>query len=69
MDGGYRGKDFAHWIIDVFRWVVEVVIRLLEKKGFTLFPKPWVVERTFGWLNWCRILSKDYESLPETYDT
>ena len=58
MDGGYRGEDFAHWIIDVFRWIVEVVLRLLEKEGFTLLPKRWVVERTFGWLNWCRRLSQ-----------
>lgn len=69
MDGGYRGEDFAHWIIDVFRWIVEVVLRPLEKKGFTLLPKPWVVQRTFGWLNWCRRLSKDYERLPETSET
>ncbi|NRB07209.1 MAG: transposase, partial [Richelia sp.] len=32
-------------------------------------PKPWVVQRTFGWLNWCRRLSKDYERLPETSET
>ena len=29
MDGGYQGEDFAHWIIDVFRWIVEVVLRPL----------------------------------------
>ena len=69
MDGGYRGEDFAHWIIDIFRWIVEVVVRPLGNKGFTLLPKPWVVQRTFGWLNWCRRLSKDYERLPETSET
>jgi transposase len=26
----------------------------------------WVVERTFGWLSWCRRLSRDREGLPET---
>jgi transposase len=40
-----------------------------EKKGFVHLPKRWVVERTFGWLNWCRRLSKDYERLPETSET
>ncbi|CDN13795.1 Mobile element protein [Richelia intracellularis] len=40
MDGGYRGEDFAHWIIYVFPWIVEVVLRPLEKKAFTLLPKP-----------------------------
>ena len=39
MDGGYRGEDFAHWIIDVFRWIVEVVLRPLEKEGFYPFTK------------------------------
>jgi transposase len=69
MDGGYRGEDFRRWIIDRFRWIVEIVLRPLEKKGFVQLPKRWVVERTFGWLNWCRRLSKDYERLPETSET
>ncbi|CDN09903.1 Mobile element protein [Richelia intracellularis] len=69
MDGGYRGEDFAHWIIDIFRWIVEVVVRPLGNKGFTLLPKPWVVQRTFGWLNSCIRLSKDYERLAETSET
>jgi putative transposase len=29
-------------------------------------PKRWIVERTFGWLNKWRRLSKDYEVLPQT---
>ena len=69
MDGGYRGEDFKHWVIDVFRWIIEIVLRPLEKKGFVHLPKRWVVERTFGWLNWCRRLSKDYERLPQTSET
>jgi putative transposase len=69
MDGGYRGEEFMHWVMDMFRWIVTIVLRPLEKKGFVHLPKRWVVERTFGWLNWCRRLSKDYERLPETSDT
>jgi putative transposase len=30
-----------------------------------ILPKRWVVERTFGWLNWFRCRSKDYENLLE----
>jgi putative transposase len=30
MDGGYRGEDFMRWVIDMFRWVVEIVLRPLE---------------------------------------
>ena len=69
MDGGYRGEDFMRWVMDMFRWIVEIVLRPLEKKGFVILPKRWVVERTFGWLNWCRRLSKDYERLPITSET
>lgn len=58
MDGGYRGEDFIYWVMDVFRWIVEIVLRPLEKKGFVLLPKRWVVERTFGRLNWCRRFSQ-----------
>jgi putative transposase len=43
-----------------------VVLRPEEQKGFAVLPRRWVVERTFGWLNHNRRLSKDYERLPET---
>ena len=66
VDGGYRGKDFTHWFMDVYRWLWSVVTRHEEQKGFVVLPKRWLVERTFGWFNWCRRLSKDYEILPET---
>lgn len=39
MDGGYRGEDFICWVMDMFRWIVEIVLRPLEKKGFVLLPK------------------------------
>lgn len=69
MDGGYRGEEFMRWVMDMFRWIVEIVLRPLEQKGFVHLPKRWVVERTFGWLNWCRRLSSYYERLPETSET
>ena len=46
--------------------MLETINRSDSMKGFVLLPKRWVVERTWGWLNWCRRLSKDYEILPET---
>lgn len=69
VDGGYRGQDFTHWVMDVYRWLWSVVTRSQEHKGFVVLPKRWLVERTFGWFNWCRRLSKDYEILPETTET
>lgn len=64
-DGGYSGQPFLRWAMDTFRLVVEVVLRPKQSKGFVLLKKRWVVERTFGWWNWYRRLSKDYERLPE----
>jgi putative transposase len=50
--------------MDMFGWVIQVVLRPEQTKGFVVLKKRWVVERTFGWLNWSRRLSKDYERLP-----
>ena len=65
-DGGFNGKDFIKSIMDLFGFIIEVVLRPQEVKGFTILPKRWVVERTYGWFNWWRRLNKDYEMLPET---
>lgn len=69
VDGTYDGIDFMHWTMDVYRWILETIKRSEHAKGFVLLPKRWVVERTWGWLNWSRRLSKDYEVLPETSET
>lgn len=39
----------------------EIVKRSDEMQGFEVRPRRWVVERSFGWMNWYRRLSKDYE--------
>ncbi len=59
VDGGYTGK-LIDWARDMFGYDVEVVKRS-EQHTFVVLPKRWIVERTFGWLNWSRRLSKDYE--------
>lgn len=69
VDAGFDGNPFMQWVMDFCRWIVQVVLRPKECKKFVLLPKRWVVERTFGWLNWCRRLNKDYELLPETAET
>ncbi len=66
VDGGYSGSFFLMWVMDAFRWVVQVVLRPKQTQGFVLLKKRWIVERTFGWLNWYRRLSKDYEYLPQS---
>jgi putative transposase len=55
--------------MDTYRWILETIKRSNSAKGFVLLPECWVVEQTWGWLNWSRCLSKDHEVLPETSDT
>ncbi len=69
VDGGFDGEPFMRWVIDFCRWIVQVVLRPEQTKGFVLLKKRWVVERTLGWLMGCRRLARDYELLPETSET
>ena len=66
VDGGYQGQNFMQYVMDTYRWVIEPVLRKDANKGFVPIAQRWKVERTFGWFNWCRRLSKDYEILPQT---
>jgi len=68
-DGGFDGAPLMMWVMDVCRWIVQVVLRPEQTKGFVLLKKRWVVERTLGWLMGCRRLVRDYELLPQTSET
>jgi putative transposase len=65
VDAGYKEK-FITWFKEHCDWVVEVVKRRDGAVGFEVQPKRWIVERTLGWFNLFRRLSKDYEYHPET---
>lgn len=54
------------WVAEHLRFRLRVILRGAEQKGFKVLPRRWVVERTFGWLNQYRRLSKDYEVLPSS---
>jgi putative transposase len=69
VDGGFDGAPFIRWVMDTCGWIVQVVLRPEQTKGFVLLKKRWVVERTFGWLMGSRRLVRDYELLPQTSET
>jgi putative transposase len=77
-DTAYHDR-FVAWVQQTLGWTVDVVKRPRRwswvppggeppamPRGFTVQPRRWVVERTFGWLGRWRRTSKDYEYLPET---
>ena len=66
-DQGYKAH-LVEWAKAVGGWVVEIVIKPKEQRGFAVLPRRWVVERTFAWLGRNRRLSKDYEGLAETHE-
>jgi putative transposase len=67
-DGAYAGA-LVGWVWSLRSWRkvrLEITKRSDTAKGFEVIPKRWIVERTLGWFNRYRRLSKDYELLPET---
>jgi len=64
-DGGYAGK-LVQWTQGKFHCVMEIVKRSDKLCGFTVLPRRWVVERTFGWLGRYRRLNRDYERKQQT---
>lgn len=60
VDAGYQGT-FVKMAIEELEVSVEISSRPPTEKGFVPIAKRWVNERTFGWLNFFRRLSKDYE--------
>ncbi|MBD1916864.1 transposase [Leptolyngbya sp. NM1-A1] len=61
VDQGYSGLNFKRAVQAVCGDKVRVEVIERESKTFKVLPKRWVIERSFGWLNRYRRLSKDYE--------
>jgi len=66
VDSAYAGV-LVKWALDCCGIVLDVVKRV--GRGFKILPRRWVVERTFGWLNRYRRLSKDYETLTQNSES
>jgi putative transposase len=68
VDQGYKS-----WLVEFAkRWfgiIVDIVQRPPEQHEFVVQPQRWKIERTFGWLNWSRILSKEYERTTESSES
>jgi putative transposase len=58
-DGAY--ETIIPYVRKQFGWTVEVVRRPPDAKGFTVLPRRWVVERSFGWFGRYRRLCRDFE--------
>jgi putative transposase len=63
-DSNYRA--LADWVARSATWVLDIVTRREGAVGFEVQKWRWVVERTFGWFNRYRRLSKDYEHNPKS---
>lgn len=61
VDQGYSGPNFRRAVQAVCGDKVRVEVIERESKTFEVLPKRWIIERSFGWLNRYRRLSKDYE--------
>lgn len=68
-DSAYNAHGLFAWLKALRprqrRVRMEIIGGIAGQKGFVVQPKRWVVERTLGWLNKYRRLSKDYEHKPE----
>jgi putative transposase len=59
-DDGYSGRPMVDHVRDEYGWEFESVKRT-ELHKFVVIPQRWVVERTIGWMNNFRGLSKHYD--------
>jgi putative transposase len=67
-DQGYAGEDFEQWVHSHRKTGslrLEIVSKKKRQRGFSVLPKRWIVERTFGWLVLNRRLVRDYETKTE----
>ena len=66
-------QGYAQWLVDLakrwFNYAIEIVNRPKHQRAFVVQPQRWKVERTFGWFNWYRLLSKEYERTTESSES
>jgi putative transposase len=68
-DSAFGKNGLVEWAQAEAGIELEIVKRAAGIKGFVVQAKRWIVERTLGWLNGYRCLSKDYEATTESSET
>lgn len=63
------GGTFKEIVTTYYKWEVETSQKPPSEKGFIPQEGRWQVERTFGWLNNFRRLTRDYEKIPQSHAT
>lgn len=67
VDGGCNSDEAQRAAFEASRISITVAKRNDKQiKDFVVLPKRWVVERTFGWINRARRLSKNFEATLES---
>jgi putative transposase len=68
VDQGYKS-----WLVECAkRWfggIVDIVQRPTGQRACSVQPQRWKIERTFGWLDWSRVRSSEYERTTESSES
>lgn len=66
-------QGYAKWLVELakrwFNYTIEIVNRPKNQRAFVVQPQRWKVEGTFGWFNWNRLLSKEFERTTESSES
>jgi putative transposase len=68
-DSAYGKNRLVEWAQEEAGVALEIVRRAEGTKGFVVQKKRWIVERTLGWLNGYRSLSKEYTATTQSSET
>lgn len=68
VDGAYNGDVVVAASAET-NIAIEMVKRSDDVSGFAPLPKRWIVERSFGWMNHWRQLSKEYDRTTASSET
>lgn len=68
-DSAFGKNGLPEWAQAEAGVELEIVKRAAGTQGFVVQAKRWIVERTLGWLNGYRALSKEYTATTQSSET